>query len=70
MVTVPPFSITCCVLLVNTLLFGAVNTMFTVTGKSTAGLISTVHIRVMLDPDGTRELYLSVFSNTIGGGTN
>ena len=39
--------------------------MFTVTGMSTAGLISTIQVRMMWDPDGTREL--SVFSSTRDG---
>ena len=49
---------------------GVVNTVFTVTGTSTAGLNSTAQVKVTSDPKGGIGLEMLLDSNTeVGAGT-
>ena len=48
---------------------GPVHTVFTVTGTSTAGLNSTVHVKVTSDPTGRMGLVLLLVTITDKAGT-
>ena len=62
--------ITGCAVLVVMDPSGLVNTVFTVTGASTAGLNSTVQVRVTVDPKGGIGLGMLLDSITeVGAGT-
>ena len=51
--------------------FGPVHTVFRVTGTSTAGLNSTVQVKVTADPTGRTGLAVSLVTVTdVGDGTN
>ena len=62
--------ITGCAVLARMNPFGSVNAVFTVTGTSTAGLNSTVQVRVTSDPKGGIGLGMLLDSVTeVGAGT-